>query len=264
MPFIPGKSKITDVFHSNDILVNNVPVALWLNPMPSPKFGGLSIPSVAEGTSIVDGNVVYNDTEDGINSLTEAEKNVSPSLATFHEDTPGQTSGPGGTSPGNQSGPLVAVPAVACTNSKYFKLSDSKMPIVGQMGYSKEQIECSWIALCTNILDKIKDAGFNFKINSAFRTLAYNRSIGSSDKSDHTIGCAVDISAGSQADNKILFKALLNKFPYSQLIFEGNWIHIAYGGYGPKGGAKTMYTYTGSSPIVAGASGEFLPGDLKA
>ena len=209
---------------------------------------------IEPGTRIVEGRVMYENTTRGIAALVRTEKSVSPNLPTYHEDTPTT----------EQTAPTPKpTPPEGCKNSKYFTLADSKMPIEAQMGLTKQQIECNWIALCTNILDPLRDAGVNFKINSAFRTLAYNRSIGSSDGSDHTIGCAADISAGSQEANKKLFKALLNKYPYSQLIFEGNWVHVAYGGRGPKGNAKIMYTYTGRSPQVAGASGDNLPNDLK-
>jgi uncharacterized Zn-binding protein involved in type VI secretion len=223
------------------------------------------------GRVVIEGRYVYDDTPAGIAALVKSETKISPNLPNFHEDVPGATSGPGGTAPPDGTGPgeqgappPPAVPPEGCVNSKYYKLVDSKMPIAAQNGLTKQQIECNWIALCVNILDKLRDAGFNFKINSAFRTLAYNRSIGSSNGSDHTIGCAVDITTGSQEGNKKLFKAILNKYPYSQLIFEGNWVHIAYNGKGPKGAAKVMYTYTGKAPIVAGATGGSLPGDLQA
>lgn len=209
------------------------------------------------GVKVVDGRVVYENNAAGHAALAKAERSVSPNLPTYHEEKPSDA--PAATDP-----PPQATPPEGCKNSKYFKLADSKMEIKAQNGLTKEQIECNWIALCTNILDKLRDEGFSFRINSAFRTTEYNASIGSSNTSDHTIGCAADLSLGSQDANKKMFKALLNKYPYSQLIFEGNWVHVAYNGRGPKGGAKVMYTYTGRSPQVAGASGESLPGDLKA
>lgn len=215
----------------------------------------LNIP--VAGTRIVEGRVVYDNTPTGIAALVREEKKVSPSLPAYHEEKPADAP------PNQENPPPKAAPPEGCKNSKYYALADSKMAIEAQNGLTKEQIECNWIALCTNILDPLRDAGFNFKINSAFRTLSYNRSIGSSDGSDHTIGTAADLSMGSQEANKTLFKALLNKYPYSQVIFEGNWVHVAYGGRGPKGNAKVMYTYTGKAPQVAGANGDNLPNDLK-
>ena len=258
MAFVPGNWTLSDVFHSSNVNVNGVPVALWQSPQGA---GG----AVAPGSKIVDGRVMFTNTPEGIASSVQAESAVGSGLPSYHEDTPGSTTGPGGASPVDQNAttPPAATPG-ECVNSKYYKLADSRMPIEAQLGLTQAQIECNFIAVCTNILDPLRDAGINFNINSAFRTLAYNRSIGSSDTSDHTNGCAVDLSIGSQADNIRLFKTLLNNYPYSQLIFEGNWVHVAYNGRGPKGGAKVMYTYTGKAPITAGETGQFLPNDLKA
>jgi hypothetical protein len=220
--------------------------------------GATVIPAqLPEGVRVVEGRTIYDNTPAGHTELTKAERAVSPSLPTYHEEKPGDAP-PAQTDPAPQPSPPEG-----CKNSKYYNLLDSKMEIKAQNGLTKEQIECNWIALCTNILDPLRDAGFNFKINSAFRTTEYNASIGSSNASDHTIGCAADISLGSQESNKKMFKALLNNYPYSQLIFEGNWVHVAYNGRGPKGGAKVMYTYTGKSPQVAGADGSGLPSDLR-
>jgi len=209
---------------------------------------------IEPGTIIVEGRVMYENTTRGIAALVIEEKKVSPNLPTYHEDPPTADQ----TAP-----PPQPSPPSGCKNSKYFTLADSRMPIEAQMGLTKEQIECNWIALCTNILDPLRDAGVNFTINSAFRTLAYNKSIGSSNNSDHTIGCAADLTIGSSKANVKLLNKVLNKLPYSQLIYEGNWVHVAYGGRGPKGDAKVMYTYSGASPIAAGASGNRLPSDLR-
>lgn len=209
---------------------------------------------IEPGTRIVEGRVMYENTTRGIAAAIRDEKKVSPKLPTYHEDPP--------TADQTEPAPQPSTPE-GCKKSKYFTLADSRMPIEAQLGLTKEQIECNWIALCTNILDPLRDAGVNFKINSAFRTLAYNRKIGSSDRSDHTTGCAADITIGSSKANVKLFNKVLNKLPYSQLIYEGTWIHVAYGGRSPKGDAKVMYTYTGANPIPAGATGNRLPTDLR-
>lgn len=208
------------------------------------------------GATNVEGRVVFSNTTEGIESLASQERAVSASLPGYHEEAPGSVPG--------QLPPPIAVPPEGCKSSKYFKLADSKMAIVAQDGLTKEQIECNWIALCTNILDKLVDDGYRFKINSGFRTVAYDLTLGSSNASDHRLGCAVDISAGSSEANRVIFKHMLNNYAYSQLIFEGNWVHIAYNGRGPKGAARVMWSYTGTNLQVAGSRGENLPADLRA
>ena len=42
MPYIPGKGTLNDVYHSSNVYVNQVPVALWLPPGQSAAFQGLS------------------------------------------------------------------------------------------------------------------------------------------------------------------------------------------------------------------------------
>jgi len=211
------------------------------------------------GVIIIQGRTVYEDTPQGWAAQAVAAAKVDPAINSYHEEPLSITR-----SLEPQKQDSEAKPPTSCVNSKYFNLSDAKMQIVGQNGYTKEQIECNWIALCEYILDNLRDDGYSFSFNSGFRTIGYDSSVGSG-VGDHTIGCAADISTGSKEGNKKLFKHMLNnpKYPYSQLIFEGNWIHVAYNGKGPKGAARVMYTYNGKSPVVAGARGENLPSDLR-
>lgn len=151
--------------------------------------------------------------------------------------------------------------------SKYFKYGQMKMKPSAQLGLAAGDIACNWQKLCQNVLDKIKDGGFNFNINSGFRTLAYNRSIGSaSTTSDHLTGCAADISMGNVEKNKELFKWIGKNInsAFSQVIFEGNWVHVAHKGRSPETVA-VLVTRTGKPPYQNGGGrpGPALPPDLK-
>ena len=143
--------------------------------------------------------------------------------------------------------------------SKYFKYSQMKMKP------DTPTIACNWQHLCQEILDKIIDGGQKFSINSAYRSSAYNAKIGGAKKSDHLTGCAADITAGSVEKNKALFKWIgKTGLPFSQIIFEGNWIHVAYNGASPASVA-VLVTRTGKAPYAngGGRSGSALPPDLK-
>ena len=58
MPYIPGGGAqktsnlpaVSDVYHSGNVYVNNVPVALWLAPGISSAFGGVSLASIPTTT----------------------------------------------------------------------------------------------------------------------------------------------------------------------------------------------------------------------
>jgi hypothetical protein len=44
-------------------------------------------------------------------------------------------------------------------------------------------------------------------------------------------GCAADISMPTQEETRALFKWLKNSgLPFSQLIYETTWVHVAYNG----------------------------------
>lgn len=151
--------------------------------------------------------------------------------------------------------------------SKYYKFANMKMKPVAQNGLTAAQIACNWQKLCQNVLDPLAAGGQKVSINSAFRTQAFNASLGNSSKtSDHMTGCAVDISAGSPEANKALFKWIgknLNS-AFSQVIFEVRWVHVSYAGASPASVA-VLSTRTGSAPYQngGGKSGSALPPDLR-
>ena len=86
--------------------------------------------------------------------------------------------------------------------------------------------------LVDHILDPIREAwGKPIKINSGYRSKALNSKVGGSKTSDHMLGRAADITAGSTAQNKKLFDLILTLgLQYDQLIDEKGykWIHISY------------------------------------
>jgi hypothetical protein len=150
--------------------------------------------------------------------------------------------------------------------SKYFRLSTiRRKPIdTPERKLRDWQIANNWVRLCRNVLDPIYDR-YKFTFNSGFRDIPYNRSIGSTDGSDHVTGAACDISMGSQAANIELFKYIVKSgLPFSQLIFEGNWVHVAHGGAGPMGVARIMWTFNGRAPFgKAGTNLAALPPTLR-
>lgn len=72
--------------------------------------------------------------------------------------------------------------------------------------------------------------GKPIRVNSGYRCMELNVLVKGSQFSDHLEGCAVDITAGSKAENKKLFKWLYESgLVYHQLIDEKDysWIHIS-------------------------------------
>jgi hypothetical protein len=71
---------------------------------------------------------------------------------------------------------------------------------------------------------------------------------------------------GNIEKNKSLFKWIGKNInpAFSQIIFEGNWVHVSYRGRSPAS-AAVLVTRTGKPPYQNGGgySGSALPPDLK-
>ena len=76
--------------------------------------------------------------------------------------------------------------------------------------------------------------GKPIRINSFFRSVELNKAVKGSKTSDHVKGMAIDLDAGSNAENLKLFNWLKDNVEFSQLIHEygdksgPEWVHISY------------------------------------
>ena len=219
---------------------------------------------------------------------------VTPSGLKYYLDTPaghaaakadmqatmGPGSGEGTQPPPPQEQPT---PPEGCENyddsmwdkpcSKYFKYSQMKYKPVDnpEARLTAKQIACNWQKLCQNVLDPIIDAGFRITISSGYRTPAFDRSLGAKNSiGDHPCGRAADIQILGQGDPsekaKELFKHIGKNMnsSFSQMIYEGRWVHVAHGGNSPASVA-VLVARTGSAPYqqVGGRAGPNLPPDLR-
>ena len=98
-----------------------------------------------------------------------------------------------------------------------------------------EEKECL-IQLVTNVLQPLRDAwGGPVSVNSGFRCLTLNRMLGSSDRSQHTMGQAADIEVPGR-DNMDTALWIKDNLPFDKLILEyyheasprSGWIHVSY------------------------------------
>jgi zinc D-Ala-D-Ala carboxypeptidase len=68
----------------------------------------------------------------------------------------------------------------------------------------------------------------SIRISSGYRCLALNRAIGSRDNSSHVEGYAVDFTcSGFGTPKQIANKIVESQINFSQLIWEGTWIHLS-------------------------------------
>lgn len=72
------------------------------------------------------------------------------------------------------------------------------------------------------------------KVSSFYRSIPLNIAVGGALSSQHTKGEAIDMNAGSKAENALLFNWCKENLIYDQLIWEygddsgPTWVHISY------------------------------------
>jgi zinc D-Ala-D-Ala carboxypeptidase len=65
-------------------------------------------------------------------------------------------------------------------------------------------------------------------INSAYRSAAVNDAVGSSDRSQHRLGCAADIRVPGMTPDAVVRAVMASGLAYDQLIKEfDSWTHIS-------------------------------------
>jgi uncharacterized protein YcbK (DUF882 family) len=84
--------------------------------------------------------------------------------------------------------------------------------------------------VAVNLFEPLREwYGKPIKINSFFRNLEVNKLVGGSSTSQHCKGEAIDINAGSKAENKKLFDYVCKNLAFDQVIneYDFTWVHIS-------------------------------------
>ena len=95
---------------------------------------------------------------------------------------------------------------------------------------SPKQEEISNLQRLAQFLELVKTAlgGKPVMINSAFRSKAVNDAVGSSDRSQHRLGCAADIRVPGMTPDAVVRAVMAAQLPYDQLIREfDRWTHVS-------------------------------------
>lgn len=80
------------------------------------------------------------------------------------------------------------------------------------------------------LLEQVRDAvgGKPILVNSAFRSAEVNKAVGSTDRSQHRLGCAADIRVPQMTPDQVVKAVMAAKLPFDQLIREfDRWTHIS-------------------------------------
>jgi putative chitinase len=114
--------------------------------------------------------------------------------------------------------------------SPHFTLDELTHTDHRQFDNTPNASEIANLVRLANLLEQVKTAigGKPVMINSAFRSKAVNDAVGSSDKSQHRIGCAADIRVPSMTPDEVVKAVIASGIGYDQIIREfDRWTHIS-------------------------------------
>lgn len=123
--------------------------------------------------------------------------------------------------------------------SKYITLDEATIsPTALRLGIVNKPTvqELERMEYVGKLFDKIREHfGVPIKVNSFFRCKALNDAVGSTDRSFHRLGSAIDICAisGTGITNKMIFDYVKDNCDFTELIWEYGdkknplWVHIA-------------------------------------
>ena len=80
------------------------------------------------------------------------------------------------------------------------------------------------------LLEEVKKllGGKAIMVNSAYRSAKVNRAVGSTDKSQHRLGCACDFRVPNMTPDEVVQAIINSDLPYDQCIREfDRWTHLS-------------------------------------
>ena len=114
--------------------------------------------------------------------------------------------------------------------SLHFTLAELTVTDHREFDNSPTQEEISNLQRLAQLLEQVKEAigGKPVMVNSAFRSKAVNDAVGSSDKSQHRLGCACDFRVPGMTPDQVVRAVIAAGLPFDQIIREfDRWTHIS-------------------------------------
>lgn len=254
MPYVKGAGAhgvihVDDVYKSNNVYINNVPVALWDQPGPTSAVinGVYFSDNPYQAAFVADLIAVSGVSGPEDDDFTETSPGVFTASSTVEElETKYQSTD---TTTVSTTSTVIATTSTVSTGtaiqcgdfttpinydqslSANFKIKDLSIAavfahnIVAQNGLTVPDILCNLKAVAENILEPLRAKYPGFKINSGFRK--------GGGSSQHFKGMAIDVQWPGKppGDYTEIGQWVAANLPFDQLIFEhGNsiWLHISY------------------------------------
>jgi hypothetical protein len=114
--------------------------------------------------------------------------------------------------------------------SPHFTLAELTRTDHREFDNTPDQSSIENLTRLADLLEQVREAvkGRPVVINSGYRSEAVNKAVGSSDKSQHRIGCAADIRVLGFTPNQVVKAVIAAGIPFDQVIREfDSWTHIS-------------------------------------
>lgn len=114
--------------------------------------------------------------------------------------------------------------------SEHFTLQELTITEHRQFDNTPNAAEIENLKKLAAFLEEVKVAlgGKPVMINSAFRSKKVNDAVGSSDRSQHRVGCAADFRVPSMTPDQVVSTIIKSGLKYDQIIREfDSWTHIS-------------------------------------
>ena len=114
--------------------------------------------------------------------------------------------------------------------SPHFTLEELTITDHREFDNTPNASETANLTRLADFLEQVKEAigGKPVMVNSAFRSKAVNDAVGSSDRSQHRLGCAADIRVPGMTPDAVVKAIMAAGLPYDQLIREfDRWTHAS-------------------------------------
>lgn len=114
--------------------------------------------------------------------------------------------------------------------SEHFTLQELTITEHRQFDNTPNATEIENLKKLAAFLEEVKEAlgGKPVIINSAFRSKKVNDAVGSSDRSQHRVGCAADFRVPSMTPDQVVSTIIKAGLKYDQIIREfDSWTHIS-------------------------------------
>jgi hypothetical protein len=114
--------------------------------------------------------------------------------------------------------------------TEHFSLEELTATNHREFDNTPNESEIANLQRLAEFLEQVKTVlgGKPVMINSAFRSKQVNDSVGSSDKSQHRVGCAADLRIPGMTPDQVVKTIMASSLNYDQIIREfDSWTHIS-------------------------------------